>query len=75
MKNPNSQLDRIEAFHADVDATVLRLHESLHPLLVKMEILLHQLAENPPTPTIPDCPENAPNARAPKVTAPTRGPR
>lgn len=37
--------------------------------------IAHQLAENPPTPTMPDCPENAPNARAPKVTAPTRGPR
>ena len=37
--------------------------------------IAHQLAENPPTPTAPDSGENAPNARAPKVTAPTLGPR
>ena len=37
--------------------------------------LAHQLAENPPTPTAPDSGENAPNARAPHVTAPVRGPR
>lgn len=36
---------------------------------------LHQLAENPPTPTTPDCGENAPNALAPNVTAPTLGPK
>ena len=37
--------------------------------------IAHQLAENPPTPTAPDSGENAPNARAPNVTAPTLGPR
>lgn len=35
----------------------------------------YQLAENPPTPTTPDCGENAPNALAPNVTAPTLGPK
>ena len=37
--------------------------------------IAHQLAENPPTPTTPDCGENAPNALAPNVTAPTLGPK
>lgn len=37
--------------------------------------IAHQLAENPPTPTTPDCGENAPNALPPNVTEPTRGPR